>query len=68
MRMHFQICQHTGPSCHPDHRDSVDHSEGKEILRRFIRTHFPNVDPSGPVIEERCMYSVRGIQHNYSAC
>ena len=52
-----QIASHHGIAVSPDARDKGDTGPIRRLLSKFIRRHYPGVDPE-PAIEESCMYTV----------
>ena len=58
----FQICLHDGVKIDPDARDGVSTEEIKLFLKKFIRTHFPRVEPE-VAVEESCIYTLTPDQN-----
>jgi hypothetical protein len=52
-----QIASHIGIPSDPDRRNKVDMEPMKNMLIKFVKAHFPGVEPK-PAIEEVCMYTV----------
>jgi sarcosine oxidase/L-pipecolate oxidase len=52
-----KVLCHDGPEADPDARDVPDRRAYIDKVRTYVREHLPALDPSGPAIEETCMYT-----------
>ncbi len=63
----LQICSHTGfPVSDPDRRDEVDCGRALREVQEYIRQQLPGVEAGTPAIQEKCMYTVSGVQSEAS--
>ena len=53
-----KILYHGGPEVDPDARDSVSAESIVAKVRDYVGRYLPELDDSGPVIQESCMYTM----------
>ena len=59
------MCLSYGPEIDPDNRDTVDDSWSLEVMKKYVRDHFPGLDASAPSIVETCIITVIGSRLHY---
>lgn len=62
-----KVCLHTGSPTDPDHRDRQKDRSDVEILRKYVSSYMPSLEPE-PAIVEACMYTMTPDHHFVLDC